>query len=82
VAVTSKQRPQSIDRSEEIAARVLLHHGQEQVSGGVPGEPPVLEHRQPREENLTRLALVTGQRERALEHVAGRQYAQLVAQLS
>ena len=46
-----------------------------------PREPRVLEHRQPRQQHAPRLALVARQRERALQHVARRQHAQLVAQL-
>jgi hypothetical protein len=42
----------------------------------------MLEHRQPRQQHAARLALVARERERALQHVARRQHAQLVAQLS
>ena len=41
----------------------------------------VLERRQPREQHAPRLARVARQRERALEDVARRQHAELVAQL-
>ena len=48
-----------------------------------PAEPIVLlERRQPRQQHAPRLALVARQRQRALEHVAGRQHAELVAQLT
>ena len=45
-------------------------------------EPRMLEHRQPREQHPPRFVCVAGQRERALEDVARRQDAQLVAQLA
>ena len=71
---------QAVDGGDEVAG-VLLHHRQQQVAAGVPGEPAVLEHRQPREQDLPRLALVARERQRALEDVARRQHAELVAQL-
>ncbi len=42
----------------------------------------MLERRQPRQQHAARLTLVACERERALEHVARRQHAQLVTQLT
>ena len=47
-----------------------------------PPSSRVLERRQPREQHAPRLARVARQRQRALEDVARRQHAQLVAQLA
>ena len=77
----AEQRAQPVDGREEVAAGVLLHHRKQQVAAGVARQPAVLEHRQPRQQNRARLALVARQRQRALQHVARRQHAQLVAQL-
>src|SRR5439155_6013291 len=49
---------------------------------GVAAEPRVLEHRQARQQDATRLARVARERERAFQDVARRQDAELVAQLS
>jgi len=64
---------------EKVAA-VLLHHRQQQIPAGVSAEPGVLERRQTRQEDAPRFAFVPRQRERAPEHVSGRQHPQLVAQ--
>ena len=72
-------RAQAVDGGQEVAA-VLLHHRQQQVAAGVPGQPRVLERRQPRQQDAPRLGFVARQRQRALEHVARRQHAELVAQ--
>ena len=73
---------QAVHAGEEVAA-VLLHHRQQQVAAGVAGEPGVmLERRQARQEHAPRLAFVARQRQRALQHVAGRQHAELVAELA
>ena len=78
----AEQTAQSVHRREEVAA-VLLHHRQQQIAAGVPGEPIVLlERGQPGEQHAPRLAFVARQRQRALQHVARRQHAQLVTQLS
>ena len=81
---TCPRQPSSA-RNPSTAARksprVLLHHREQQVAAGVAGQPAVLEHRQAREQDLAGLALVARERQRALEHVARRQHAQLVAQL-
>ena len=45
-------------------------------------EAAVLQHRQPRQQQRAGLALVARQRQRALEDVARRQHAELVAQLT
>ena len=79
-AGAAEQRAQAVDGGQEVAA-VLLHHRQQQVAAGVAAEPRVLEHRQPRQQHAPRLALVARQRQRALQHVARRQHAELVAQL-
>ena len=79
-AAAAEQRAQPVDRIEEIAA-VALHHRQQQVAAGVAAEPRVLERRQPRQQHAPRLARVARERQRALEDVAGRQHAELVAQL-
>ena len=77
----AEQRAQPVDGGEEVAA-VLLHHRQQEIAAGVAAQPLVLEHRQPRQQHAPGLALVARQRECALEHVAWRQHAQLVAQLT
>ena len=79
-AAAAQQRAQAVDGIEKVAA-VPLHHRQQQVAAGVAAEPRVLEHRQPRQQHAARLARVSRQRERALEDVARRQDAELVAQL-
>ena len=79
VPAAAEQPAQAVDGGQEIAA-VLLHHREQEVAAGVSGEARVLERRQPREQHAARLGFVAGQRQRALEHVAGRQHAQLVAQ--
>jgi len=81
-ALAPEQRPECVHRHEEVAA-VLLHHRQQQVAARVPAETRVLlERRQPRQQHPPRLALVARQRERALQHVARRQHAELVAELA
>ena len=45
-----------------------------------PASRRVLERRQPRQQHAPRLGLVARQRQRALQHVARRQHAELVAQ--
>ncbi len=47
----------------------------------MPGQARVFERRQAGEQQPARLALVARQRQRALQHVTGRQHAQFVAQL-
>ena len=80
-APAAEQAAQAVDGGEEVAA-VLLHHRQQQVAAGVAGQAVVLlERRQPRQQHAARFAFVARQRERALQHVARRQHAQLVAQL-
>ena len=81
VAAAPEQRAQAADRGEKVAA-VLLHHRQQQVAAGVAAEPRVLERRQARQQHAARLAFVARQRERAAQDVAGRQDAELVAQLA
>ena len=81
MALAAQQRAQAVDGGEEVAA-VLLHHRQQQVAAGVAAQPRVLGHRQPREQDTARLALVARQRQRAAQHVARRQHAELVAQLT
>ena len=76
----AEQRAQAVDRGEKVAA-VALHHRQQQVAAGVPAQPFVLERRQPRQQHAPRFALVARERQRAAQHVAWRQHAQLVAQL-
>ena len=78
-AAAAEQRAQAVDGVEEVAA-VALHHRQQQVAAGVAAEPRVLERRQPRQQHAPRLARVARQRQRALEDVARRQHAELVAQ--
>ena len=78
-AAAAEQRPQTVDGREEVAA-VLLHHRQQEVSAGVARQPRVLERREPRQQDAARLGLVARQGQRALEDVAGRQHAELVAQ--
>ena len=49
----------------------------------MPGQAVVLlERRQARQQHAARFALVARERERALQHVARRQHAELVAQLT
>ena len=79
VAAAAEQPAQAVDGGEEVAA-VLLHHRQQQVAAGMPGQAGVLERRQPRQQDAPRLGLVARQRQRALEHVARRQHAELVAE--
>ena len=81
VAAAAEQGAQAVDGGEKVAA-VALHHRQQQVAAGVAAEPRVLERRQPREQHAARLAFVARQRQRAPQHVAGRQHAELVAQLA
>src|SRR5262249_12509977 len=76
----AEQRPQAVNRVEEIAA-VALHHRQQQVAAGWGAEARVAGGRQPREQHAPRFPRVAGERERALENVAGRQHAELVTQL-
>ena len=76
----AEQRAQPVDRGQEVAA-VPLHHRQQQVAAGVPAQPRVLEHRQPRQQHPPRLLLVPRERQRAFQHVARRQHPELVAQL-
>ena len=76
---SSARRPSTAARK---SPRVLLHHREQQVAAGVAGERAVLEHRQAREQDLARLALVARERQRAPQHVARRQHAKLVAQLA
>ena len=81
-AFAPQQRAQRVDGDEEVAA-VLLHHRQQQVAAGVPRQLRVTaQHRQARQQHAPRLVLVRRQGQRALEHVARRQHAQLVAQLA
>ncbi len=81
-ALAAEQAAQPVDGRQEVAA-VLLHHRQQQVAAGVAGEAVVLlERRQPRQQDAARFAFVARQRERALQHVAGRQHAELIAQLA
>src|SRR5690606_11860629 len=79
----AEQRPQRIDRGKKIAPGVLLHHREQEVAARVPGQPtPALEHREPGQQDGAGLAFVARQRQRALQHVAGRQDAELVPQLA
>ena len=80
-AAAAEQRAQPVDGVEKIAA-VALHHRQQQVAAGVAAELGVLERRQARQQHAPRFAGVARQRQRALQDVAGRQHAELVAQLS
>jgi len=81
-ALAPEQRPECVHRHEEVAA-VLLHHREQQVAAGVPGELRVArEHRQAREEHAARFGFVRRERKRALEDIAGRQHPQLVPQLA
>ena len=79
-AAAAEQRAQAVDGVEKIAA-VALHHRQQQVAAGVAAELGVLERRQPRQQHAARFARVARQRQRALQDVARRQHAELVAQL-
>ena len=80
-SLAAEQRAEAVHRGQEIPA-VLLHHRQKQVASGVTGEPVVvLDRRQSRQQDASRLPLVARERQRALEHVARRQHAELVAQL-
>ena len=76
----AEQRAQPFHAGEEAAA-VLLHHRQQEVAAGVPGQARVFQRRQPRQQQPARLALVARERQRALQHVARRQHAEFVAQL-
>ncbi len=83
--LTGQTRPpqpssaQAVDGGEEVAA-VALHHRQQQVAAHVAGELVVLQRRQAREQDAPRLGFVPRQRQRAFQHVARRQHAQLIAQ--
>ena len=78
----AKQPAQSVHGREEVAA-VLLHHRQQEVAAGVAPKPRVMfQGREPRQQHAARLALVPRERERAFQDVAGREHAQLVAQLT
>jgi hypothetical protein len=80
--LAAEEGTQAVDGGEEVAA-VLLHHREQQVAAGVAAKTSVLlERRQAREKNAPRLAFVARQGEGAFQHVAGRQHAQLVAQLA
>ena len=78
---TPSSDAQPFDRGQEIAA-VALHHREQQVAAGVTAEARMLERRQPREQHPARFALVARHRQRAAQHVARRQHAELVAQLT
>ena len=80
-AAAAEQRAQAVDGRQKVAA-VALHHRQQQVAAGVAAQPRVLERRQARQQDAPRFAFVARQRQRAAQHVAGRQHAQLVAQLA
>jgi hypothetical protein len=77
-----EERAQRVDRGQEVAA-VLLHHRQQQIPAGVARQPlMMLERGQAREQHSSRLPLIPRESQRALQHVAGRQHPQLVAQLT
>ena len=77
-ARAAEQPAQAFDRGEKVAA-VLLHHRQQQVAAGVSAQARMLERREPRQQHAAGLAFVARQRQRALQHVARRQHAELVA---
>ena len=75
----AEQRAQSVNRQQKITA-VALHHRQQQVATGVPGQARI-DRRHARQQHASRLGLVAGERKGAFQHVAGRQHAKFVAQL-
>ena len=78
----AKQTSQSIHGGQKVAA-VGFHHGQQQVAAGVPGQTIVLLQRgQSRQQHVACFPFVARQRERALQHVARRQHAELIAKLT
>jgi hypothetical protein len=79
-AAAAEQRAQSVEGAQEVAA-VALHHREQQVAAGMAAKARVFERGQPRQQHAPRFARVSRQRERALEDVARRQDAKLVAQL-
>ena len=79
--IAVEERSQAVDGRQEVAA-VLLHHRQQQVAAGVTTEPGIVECRQTGQEQAASLGLVSGQGERALQHVARREHAELVAELT
>ena len=81
VAGDAEQRAQPFDGGKKIAA-VSLHHRQEQVAAGVAREARMLERRQTRQEHAACFPLVARHRQRAAQHVAGRQHTELVAELT
>src|SRR5262249_47916112 len=80
-SAAAKERAKAVDGVEKVAA-VALHHRQQQVAAGVSAEPRVLERRQTRQQHATGFASVAREGERALENVARRQHAELVAKLT
>ena len=81
MAFASEQGAQTVDGGEKVAA-VALHHREEEIAAGMTAQPRVLGHRQTSEQHVARLALVSRERQRAAQHVAGGQHAKLVAQLT
>ena len=81
VAAAAEQRAQAVDGGEEVAAGVLLHHREQQIAAGVPRQLAVARASAGARAGSCAPRARCGERQRALEHVARRQHAELVAQL-